>query len=305
MVDWSGGADTGLRPRKDAIWAAVWRAGQIEPAVYLRNRALALDWLSALVAAEVAAGRRLLVGLDFPFGYPAGFAARVTGRADPLALWDWLALALDALPAGEGRFDLAAALNRRFPGTGPFWFNGLRRDIPDLPRQGRAVGGHGLPPRRAAEALAPGAFSPWQMGGAGAVGSQAMTGMASLSRLRHLYGETVAVWPFQAPDRPVVLAEIWPSLLREEVAAAMRAGTETIRDRAQVSVIARVVAAAQDTGALDAMLAAVPDGPPRDEEGWILGVGAESRLRAAAAARLPAGGDPAGSAVGLSPRRGA
>ena len=284
MVDWSGGGDTGPRPRKDAIWAAVWRAGRLEPATYLRNRAVALDWLAALVSAERVAGRRLLVGFDFPFGYPAGFAARVTGSADPLALWDWLASALEALPAGEGRFDLAARLNRRFPGIGPFWFNGLRRDIPDLPRKGRGVGGHGLPLRRATEAQAPGAFSLWQMGGAGAVGSQAMTGMASLSRLRHLYGETVAVWPFQAPDRPVVLAEIWPSLLREEVAVAMRDGSETIRDRAQVSVMARVVAAAQDTGALDAMLAAVPDGAPRDEEGWILGVGAEARLRAAAAA---------------------
>ena len=305
MVDWAGGGDTGPRPRKDAIWAAVWRAGRLEPATYLRNRAVALDWLAALVSAERVAGRRLLVGFDFPFGYPAGFAARVTGSADPLALWDWLASGLEALPAGEGRFDLAARLNRRFPGIGPFWFNGLRRDIPDLPRKGRGVGGHGLPLRRATEAQAPGAFSLWQMGGAGAVGSQAMTGMASLSRLRHLYGETVAVWPFQAPDRPVVLAEIWPSLLPEEVAVAMGDGSETIRDRTQVSVIARVVAAAQDTGALDAMLAAVPDGPPRDEEGWILGVGAESRLRAAAAAGLPAGGDPAGSAVGLSPRRGA
>ena len=291
MVDWSGGADTGPRPRKDAIWAAVWRAEQLEPAVYLRNRALALDWLSALVAAEAAAGRRLLVGLDFPFGYPAGFAARVTGRADPLALWDWLAAALDALPAGEGRFDLAAALNRRFPGTGPFWFNGLRRDIPDLPRQGRVVGGHGLPLRRAAEAQAPGAFSPWQMGGAGAVGSQTITGMASLSRLRRLHGAEIAVWPFEPLDRPVVLAEIWPSLLREAVAATIRHEGETIRDRAQVSVMARVVAAAQANGALDAVLAAVPDGAPRTEEGWILGLGAEARLRAAAAAAgLPAGG---------------
>ena len=157
MVDWACGADTGPRPRRDAIWVAVWRAGRLEPATYLRNRAVALDWLAALVSAERVAGRRLLVGFDFPFGYPAGFAARVTGRADPLGLWDWLASALDALPAGEGRFDLAAQLNRCFPGIGPFWFNGLRRDISDLPRQGRMVGGHGLPLRRETEAQAPGA----------------------------------------------------------------------------------------------------------------------------------------------------
>ncbi len=157
MVDWACGADTGPRPRRDAIWVAVWRAGRLEPATYLRNRAVALDWLSALVAAERAAGRRLLVGFDFPFGYPAGFATRITGRADPLGLWAWLA-------------------------------------------------------------------------------------------------------------------------------SAMRAGSETIRDRAQVAVMTHALAAAQETGGLAGMLAAVPDGAPRDEEGWILGVGAEARLRAAAAA---------------------
>lgn len=136
MVDWSGGGDTGPRPRKDAIWAAVWRAGRLEPATYLRNRAVALDWLAALVSAERVAGRRLLVGFDFPFGYPAGFAARVTGSADPLALWDWLASALEALPAGEGRFDLAARLNRRFPGSGRSGSTGCAATFPTCPGKG-------------------------------------------------------------------------------------------------------------------------------------------------------------------------
>lgn len=66
MVDWSGGADTGPRERKDAIWTAL-LAGDGDPAtLYLRNRELALDWLSALVAREAAAGRRLLIGFDSP-----------------------------------------------------------------------------------------------------------------------------------------------------------------------------------------------------------------------------------------------
>ena len=38
VVDWSGGADTGATPRRDAIWAAVVRAGVPETPVYLRNR---------------------------------------------------------------------------------------------------------------------------------------------------------------------------------------------------------------------------------------------------------------------------
>jgi molybdopterin molybdotransferase len=42
MVDWSGGNDTGRRPRKDAIWAAVARRGESGmPRLYLRNRGVA------------------------------------------------------------------------------------------------------------------------------------------------------------------------------------------------------------------------------------------------------------------------
>ena len=39
---------------------------------------------------------------------------------------------------GTFTFDVAAEMNRVFPGVGPFWGNGLGRDIPDLPRKGRA-----------------------------------------------------------------------------------------------------------------------------------------------------------------------
>lgn len=280
MVDWAGGDDTGPRERADAIWAAVRRGGAAEPAVYLRNRTLAGAWLSELVAAEVAAGRRLLLGFDFPFGYPAGFAEVVTGSRDPLVLWDWLADAFTDLAEGEGRFDLAARLNRLFPGLGPFWFNGLQRDIPDLPRKGgERRGPFGVAERRRAEMEAKGAFSCWQLGGAGAVGSQAMTGMAALAGLRRAHPRLIAVWPFEPLDRPVALVEIWPSLLAAEVKAAMAAAGETIRDRAQVELLAGAVAQAQADGTLAAMLAVCAEVPEVAEEGWILGVGAEDALR--------------------------
>ena len=41
--------------------------------------------------------------------------------------------------------------------------------------------------RHAVEHLAPGAFTCWQMGGAGAVGGQVMTGLAVLQRLRRRF----------------------------------------------------------------------------------------------------------------------
>ncbi|MEM7320841.1 MAG: molybdopterin guanine dinucleotide synthesis, partial [Pseudomonadota bacterium] len=91
MIDWSGGNDTGPKPRKDAIWACVARGGRTEDPVYLRNRTLAERWLFDLIDGEIAAGRRLMLGFDFPFGYPTGFAQAVIGRRSPLALWDWFA----------------------------------------------------------------------------------------------------------------------------------------------------------------------------------------------------------------------
>ncbi|MCX7646750.1 MAG: molybdopterin molybdenumtransferase MoeA, partial [Rhodobacteraceae bacterium] len=281
VVDWSGADDRGPAPKKDAIWAALApvTGGVAPPPVYLRSRAAAEDWLAATLAAEVAAGRRVLAGFDFPFGFPAGFAAAVVGAPDPLALWNWLAARLP--PAGGDRFAVAAALNARFPGTGPFWFNATRRDHPGLPRRGRARQGHGLPERRLAETRARGAFPVWQLGGAGAAGSQALTGMAALARLRARLGEAVRVWPFEATDAPVVLAEVWPALIRAEIAAARRAGE--IADAAQVRVLAAALARLAGDGGLAAALDAAPR-EARREEGWILGLGAEAALRAAARA---------------------
>jgi molybdopterin molybdotransferase len=48
------------------------------PPVYLRNRVIAVAWLRDFRAAELRAQRHVLAG----FGYPAGFAEQLTGRAE-------------------------------------------------------------------------------------------------------------------------------------------------------------------------------------------------------------------------------
>lgn len=269
IVDWSGGEDSGPRPRKDAIWAAAVRDGIAEEPVYLRNRDMAEDWLSRLFRAELEAGRRVFAGFDFPFGYPAGFTARVTAHANPLSLWDWFAAELEEGPKGNNRFHLAARLNGLYPGAGPFWFNGLKADLAGLPRKGQERAGHGAKERRLCETFAPGAFTCWQMGGAGAVGGQVMTGMARLSRLRAVFSGQIAVWPFEPLDRPIAFIEVWPSLYTDAVRAEAAPGE--IRDRAQVRVVAGIVAAMAAGGALGTVLDAVPEAA-RAEEGWIFGV---------------------------------
>jgi molybdopterin molybdotransferase len=283
VVDWSGGNDRGPTPKADAIWAGVARGPGRAETRYFRNRALAEGWLTEFLSGEVAAGRRVLAGFDFPFGYPAGFAAAVTGRADPLALWDWLEARLEDTPEANTRFDLAARLNAATPGTGPFWGNGLKRDIPGLPRRKPDFAEAAYPEWRAVERAAPGAFSCWQLAGAGSVGSQMLTGLPVLARLRRALG--ARAWPFEPLDGPVALVEVWPSLLRGAVAAELAAEPGAIRDEVQVRLLARALAAVSPE-ALAAMLEV--EAP---EEGWILGLGHEAVLEEAAAAPPPLAND--------------
>ena len=289
VVDWSGAGDRGLSPKADAIWAGTVRDGRPERPCYLRSRGEAEDRLSTRIAEEIGRGRRLLVGFDFPFGYPAGAARRIAGHADPRLLWEWIADALGALPDGEGRFHLAARLNGAFPGDGPFWFNGLKGDIEGLPREKPRGASTGVPERRLVERNAPGTFSCWQMGGAGAVGSQALTGMATLARLRRCFPGKLAAWPFEPMDEaPVVLAEVWPSLLADAVAARMseddtvpRDGRRApIKDAVQVAVLSETLARLGAQGRLAPLFAAAFEADPDAvaEEGWILGVGAGANL---------------------------
>jgi molybdopterin molybdotransferase len=289
MVDWSGGNDRGPTPKKDAIWACVASADGVEAPVYLRNRQVAETWLAERFAAELAAGRRVLAGFDFPFAYPQGFAARLTGDADPLRFWDWLAERIEDAPAANNRFDLAGMINARFPDVGPFWGNGLGRDIADLPRKGlaRGMAAVGLPERRQVDLAMKGAFTCWQLSGAGAVGSQVLMGLPVLSRLRGRFAGQIAVWPFEThTTAPLVLAEVFPSLLADAVQAAMNDAPEKIRDAVQVRVLATALAEAQSAGTLAALFDVARSEPLAQSEAWVLGAGAEDTLRQAARAAV-------------------
>lgn len=259
MVDWSGGNDTGLRPRKDAIWACVVRNGTALEPVYLRNRQIAENWLGDLIDTELAEGRRLLLGFDFPFGYPQGFARALTGTDDPLTLWDWFERRIQDAPKANNRFDLAGQINRQFGGNGPFWANGLARDIDGLPRT--KAGYHNpFEDRRAIETRAKGSFTCWQMAGAGAVGGQVMMGLPVLARLRRRFASKLSVWPFEPLSTPVALVEIWPSL------TLGAAPDDRIKDAWQVEQVALNLAH-MPVLELEALLDVYAP-----EEGWILGV---------------------------------
>lgn len=234
----------------------------------------------ALFDSEASAGRRVLAGFDFPFGYPEGFAARLTGTAGARAVWHWLAEHLNAgVDNRNDRFVLADRINSHLGPPGPFWGRPRSMPLPNLPER-RAIdyAALGLAERRRVEAAVPRAQPVWKLYTAGSAGGQALTGLPMIARLADRDG--TAVWPFDGSPAPLVLAEVYPSLLAAEVRAGLMPGA--IKDEIQVRLLAQALFRLAQTGGLRAMMTGIPDWPGRADEGWILGAGHVAALRQAA-----------------------
>ena len=276
-VDWSANGKPKRGP--DSIWIATGGWGGVAAPENPATRAEAVTRLEGLLADATAVGRRLILGFDFPFGYPAGTARRLTGRDGWEAVWSRIAeLVEDGPDNANNRFDAAAELNAAFAGDGPFWGNGLKRDIPGLPRRKPGGWGANLPRnRRHAESEVRRAQEVWKLIGAGSVGGQALTGIAALERLRRRTG--AAVWPFETLGEGCahVLAEIYPSLIEP-------APGPEVKDARQVRAVAGALQRLDETGALVRHLAAPRELPPavRKEEATIFGMQDPAGFQAAA-----------------------
>ncbi len=202
IVDWSASArPTPKRPSADAIWIGTASDGG-ETTTYCRTRAAAEAMLVTLLDAEAAAGRRVLAGFDFPFGYPEGFAHRLTGSPRAGAVWNWLERNLrDGPDNSNTRFPLAASINASFGGRGPFWGRPRHLVLPHLPETKDVdYAALGLAERRRVEGAVPRAQPVWKLYTTGSVGGQALTGLPVIARLARRPG--CAVWPFDAPTAP-------------------------------------------------------------------------------------------------------
>lgn len=287
-VDWSARSKRSpKRPSKDAIWYCVVKDGIDSEPVYRRTRAKAAQDLICLIQRERAAGRRVLVGFDFPFGYPKGVSQKLTGQTSALALWDWLSERIEDDDKNENnRYQVATEINNNYEGLGPCWGRPKNWDYPKVPTRKKVRHGHGHPPEcRIADDRAK-AKTVWQLYGAGSVGSQVLLGLPIVSRLR---ADTEAeVWPFdtglQVPKADVVLAEIYPSLLQME--AHERRGDGQALDAAQVRVTAKALAQLDKDEKLAALFTPTVKPDERkvieQEEAWILGLGFEDELKDAA-----------------------
>lgn len=245
IADWSARtAAAPARPARDALW---WCVHGEEPR-YERTRGALEAALGDLL--ERRRGRAL-VGFDFSFSYPRWFLEAL--GMDWRALWAWLEREIRDEPGANNRFAIAEELNRRATGeAAPFW--GTPRETAWLKRR--------RPPRRADRpelrgceaAFRPRPKSAFQLWGAGSVGSQTLLGIPALERLRRRFAGEIAVWPFEAADKRIVLAEVYPSCLPK----ALWSG-HPIPDREQVRHLAAAFHGGADLAA-----------PADAEEGGIL-----------------------------------
>jgi len=289
MVDWS--AASAPRLGRDSIWIAVAERRRGKSArtalVNLRTRAEATAWLEARLAALAKKGR-VLVGFDFPFGYPAGTAARLGLNGTPWrSLWSELAASIaDGADNANNRFDVAEGWNRRLCGEAfPFWGNVREEARSHLVRRGCRQHGPGdLPRRRLADARVPGAHPVWQLAGNGSVGSQALLGIPRVWQLRHAPAleKIAAIWPFEtglADDaaKRVILAESYPSLVKAKRLAHLP------KDAGQVAAMVEAYARADAAGTLPQWFAGDPalSGAERaaveQEEAWIFGLNGHAK----------------------------
>jgi hypothetical protein len=312
-VDWSA-ANT-PRLGKDSIWVGEWgedeggsppntaphpvplpvgargrlhldrATGRLAPSLNLPTRAVAMSHLLGRLRWALERGERVFVGCDFGFGYPAGTASALTGAADWQGVWALIAgLMVDGDDNANNRFTVAEALNGRL-GEALFWGHPHQHRYEGLtPR--RPTHGYGrIAERRAVETLSRSVQPMFKLAGVGSVGSQSLTGIARLERLRSepsLAGQ-IAVWPFETGfagpvERPIWLVEMYPSLF------PLAPDAPAPKDRAQVEAAASGFAELDQSGLLAAFLSPPPGIPAathdlaRREEGWIAGAGRTSLL---------------------------
>ncbi len=284
MVDWSAAATPKLGA--DSIWIAGLRrqgSGELvaDDPENLPTRAKAAERIASFLEAELAERRSVLMGVDFPLGYPTRLAVRL-GLAGPAwrAVWQELdRLIADDAANGNNRFTVAAELNRRISnGAYPFWGRPAGRDLPGLdPHHHRRHPEAGLAERRLVDDRVRSSQTVWKLTGIGSAGSQALMGIPMLEKLRRRFDGQITVWPYEtglAARAPggVVLAEIYPSLF----AAPMRPGE--VKDSAQVRATARRFADFDESGELETLFAGDPALTAEErqiveaEEGWVLGV---------------------------------
>lgn len=218
-MDWSG-ARLGAHRK---IWLAEVCAGRVQRLQGGWSREAVTGELVRLARRAVASRERVVIGLDFSFGFPAWYAASNGWHRARDAWQGWTPERIER------------TLSRP---EFPFWGRGEIRTRPAA-----LVDASDTPPLRRTELrLTPRPFSVFQLVGAGAVGPASLRGMATLCALSDA---GACVWPFDedigAPGALVL--EIWPRLYAPSVNKSSSA--------ARVAHVAGLAASAPSLRALE------------------------------------------------------
>jgi hypothetical protein len=292
MVDWSAASKPATGA--DSIWiGALTPDSRLKLAFKASNpptRAKALAELEELLGRCMKRGDRVLMGVDFPLGFPAGTAEALKLKGEPWrAIRDFLLKEMKDKPDNSNnRFALAARMNRLISnGPFPFWGCSKKDELTTLSiKKSREHGPGDIPEFRIVENAALDAKKArpqplWKIAYAGAIGGQTLTGVPAIEKLREKF-PGLKIWPFEVSiaklDEPalegvrILIAEVLPSL------NSTRPEATEIRDEAQVRSACEALAERDANGKLAALFAGerkLTDSQKvavTAEEGWILGI---------------------------------
>jgi hypothetical protein len=288
IADWC--AENKPKKGEDSIWYCLYdRTDDAWKTENPRTRKEGTDNIASILHETTKQEKAVLVGFDFPFGYPAGFASALGwhGKSPWRALWNELKEAVtDDEENQNNRFEVAASFNRRISGQ-PFPFWGCPEKV-----RSRWISEKKARPHLAefrltdqrAKYTSPSIQPVWKLFGPGSVGSQALVGIPCVARLRDdmTLGQRSAVWPFETGfaqleprskrERLILYAEIFPPLFKPDL------GPGEIKDEAQVRDLVERLKAEDERGELAEWFAGPSELSKDDrrkivsEEGWILGV---------------------------------
>ena len=293
IIDWS--SRVSRKKGKDSIWLG-WtrRVDESARTLNLPLRAQACRKVLELLRQWTSEGDRILVGFDFAYGYPRGFAEALglTGLEPPWRrIWKELGARIqDAENNANNRLQVAADLNAGM-GVNVFWGCLSRQACETLSSAPASFPVEVRPGLRLArfrhteEVLRDRGKKSiqevWKIFGQGSVGGQSLTGIPVLEKIRFAsdLDSISRIWPFETgftseptPSAgPFILhAEIWPGILD-------RLDTAGVRDQVQVRKLAALLRQWDESGRLvelfdrplnltdEQVSAAV------DEESWTLG----------------------------------
>lgn len=237
VVTWSAAS----KPNQgnDSIWIAAEtpdaRMKLQKMSVNPDTRAKAAEQLSAAIDRLMKRGDKIILGLGFPLGFPAGTAEKLglasEEKPDWKVLQDFITKEMkDKADNTNNRFALAARMNRLMSdGPFPFWGCQKKDELTTLSvKKSREHKESDLAEFRVTETIAPSSSSSvWKLSYGSATGGLALTGIPLVAKLRESFGAEMALWPFETgfsdlSDHPaqLVVAEVNPETISRTIPAS-------------------------------------------------------------------------------------